>query len=459
MAPRALVSSSEYPARVEALRAAYAGLPAGAPVRLRKRTSNLFRPRADAGSTLDASWFDGVLAIDPRARTADVLGLTTYEDLVAATLPYGLMPLVVPQLKTITLGGAISGVGIESTSFRSGCPHESVLEMDVLTGDGRVLTVTPTNEHQDLFRGFPNSYGTLGYALRLRIELEQVKPYVRLRHVRFESARAAAETIERITTDRAYEGERVDFLDGTWFTPSELYLTLGSFADQAPYTSDYTGQRIFYRSIQQRAEDWLTVGDYLWRWDTDWFWCSRAFGAQHPAIRRVWPRRWRRSDVYWRLIALNRRFGVSARLDRRRGRPEQEEVIQDIEVPADRLAEFLDFLHERTGIQPVWLCPLRQRDPAARWDLYQLDPETTYVNIGFWSTASLPPGRDDGWHNRAIEQKVTELDGRKSLYSTSFYPPDEFWASYGGPTYEVLKKTYDPGGRLLDLYTKTVRRG
>src|SRR5690348_995819 len=205
MDPRArvLVSSSEYPARVRALQAAYAALPAQAPVRLRKRTSNLFRPRAAAAGTgtLDASWFDGVLAIDPAARTADVLGLTTYEDLVAATLPYGLMPLVVPQLKTITLGGAVSGVGIESTSFRSGCPHESVLEIDVLTGDGRVLTATPTNEHQDLFRGFPNSYGTLGYALRLRIELEPVKPYVHLRHLRFDSPAEAAATIDTITAE------------------------------------------------------------------------------------------------------------------------------------------------------------------------------------------------------------------------------------------------------------------
>ena len=42
------------------------------------------------------------------------------------------MPLVVPQLKTITLGGAVTGLGIESTSFRHGLPHESVREMDVL---------------------------------------------------------------------------------------------------------------------------------------------------------------------------------------------------------------------------------------------------------------------------------------------------------------------------------------
>ena len=76
--------------------------------------------------------------------------MCTYEDLVAATLPYGLAPLVVPQLKTITLGGAVTGLGIESSSFRNGLPHESVLEMDILTGAGEMVTASPT-QHADLF--------------------------------------------------------------------------------------------------------------------------------------------------------------------------------------------------------------------------------------------------------------------------------------------------------------------
>ncbi len=452
------VKRSEYDARVAALRERLAGLPADAPVRLRKGTSNLFRPRAAAAGRLDAGGFDGVLAVDPAARTADVLGMTSYEHLVQATLPAGLMPLVVPQLKTITLGGAVTGLGIESTSFRSGCPHESVLELDVLTGDGRVVTATPDGEHQALYRGFPNSYGTLGYALRLRIELEPVSRFVRLRHLRYPDAASCAEAIGAICAAGSHDGEPVDFLDGTWFSPAECYLTLGSFTDTAPSTSDYTGQQVYYRSIQRHREDWLTTHDYLWRWDTDWFWCSRAFGAQHPVGRRLWPRRWRRSDVYWRLLALERRLGVKRRMDRRRDAVDREEVVQDVQVPVDRLPEFLEFLHARTGIQPVWLCPLRARDPGASWDLYPLDPATTYVNVGFWSSVPLPPGRRDGWHNRAIEEKVAEFGGHKSLYSTAFYPPEEFWATYGGPAYEVLKKTYDPAGRLLDLYAKTVQR-
>lgn len=191
-----------------------------------------------------------MISVDAAAKTADVAGMCTYENLVAATLPYGLAPKVVPQLKTITLGGAVTGLGIESTSFRNGLPHESVLEIDILTGDGEIITATPTNDYADLFYGFPNSYGTLGYSVRLRIELEEVAPYVALRHVRFTDLSALQETMDAIVTDRSYDGERVDYLDGTVFSADEAYLTLGRQTDEPGSVSDYTGMDIYYRSIQ-----------------------------------------------------------------------------------------------------------------------------------------------------------------------------------------------------------------
>jgi FAD/FMN-containing dehydrogenase len=441
-----------YDALVAQLQAQYAALPAGAPVRLGKRTSNLFRTRAASSAPrLDVSGFSGVISVDTAARTADVLGMTTYEDLVDALLPYNLMPLVVPQLRTITLGGAVTGVGIESSSFRNGTPHESVLEMDVLTGDGRIVTCSRT-ENPDLFFGFPNSYGTLGYALRLRIELEQVKPYVELRHVRCGSIEDAAETMKRVCLS-----QEADFVDGTWFSPTEVYVTLGSWSDTAESVSDYTGMDIYYRSIQTKQADTLTVKDYLWRWDTDWFWCSRAFGAQNPRYRRFIPRKYKRSDVYWKLVAFEKKHRWKTRWDLRKGLPPREDVVQDVEVPVDRLADFMEFFASEVGMEPVWLCPLQQRDPDVVWDLYAFDPQTLYVNVGFWGTVAMKPGQDDNAHNRAIERKVDELGGRKSLYSTSFYDPDHFWELYNGPAYDVLKKTYDPDGRLLDLYAKTVQ--
>ena len=428
--------------------------PPGTRVRLAKKTSNLFRFRSPSrGIELDATPFSRVLSVDPVARVADVGGMTTYEDLVDATLRHGLMPLVVPELKTITLGGAVAGVGIESSSFRNGLPHESVLEVEVVTGDGRVVTATPDGEHADLFRGLPNSYGTLGYALRIKIELQPVKRFVHLKHERFDEAKLAAERIAELV---AAPGS-VDFLDGVAFEPGEIVLTLGTFTEEAPYASDYTGAEIYHRSVRSRSEDFLTARDYIWRWDTDWFWVANALGLQNPLVRSLWPRRWRRSDVYRRLIALDERAGFSRGLDRIRNRPKTEKVIQDVEVPVDRMPEFLEFLDRQTHQRPVWLCPFRTRDGASTWPLFPLDPTQAYVNIGFWGTAPLPRGAYDGFHNRSIELEVARLGGAKSLYSTSYYDPDMFYELYGGERYRELKSKYDPDGRLLELYDKVVR--
>ncbi len=429
----------------------FAALPAAAPVRLAKRTSNLFRGRAALSAGLDVSGLAGVIEVD--GDVAEVQGMCTYEHLVEVTLAHGRIPLVVPQLRTITLGGAVSGLGIEATSFRSGLPHESVLEMDVLTGAGELVTTKPGD---DLFDAFPNSYGSLGYATRLRIELEQVPGHVALRHVPFADARALTHAVARIVEERAWDGERVDGLDGVAFAPGELYLTLARWTDEPGPTSDYVGQQVFYRSVQRRGTDRLTMLDYLWRWDTDWFWCSRAFGAQHPLVRRVWPRRLRRSDVYWRLVALDRRFGIGDRLDRRAGRPQGERVVQDVEVPVDRLAEFLRWFDREVGMRPVWLCPLRLRD--REWPGYPLTLRTTYVNVGFWGVVSVGPEAPQSPRNRAIEDKVSELGGHKSLYSEAFYDRDDFDRLYGGTELARVKAAHDPDDRLTSLYDKVVRR-
>ncbi|WP_084510966.1 FAD-binding oxidoreductase [Nocardia lijiangensis] len=457
-------------AGVDRLLASYRAIPADANVRLAKKTSNLFRARAETTAPgLDVSGLTAVIAVDENARTADVAGMTTYEDLVAATLPYGLAPLVVPQLKTITLGGAVTGLGIESTSFRSGLPHESVLEMDVLTGAGELITARPDGEHADLFRGFPNSYGTLGYTVRLKIELEPVLPYVALRHVRFRDLPELEAAIVRIMDEKSYDGERVDYLDGVVFTADESYLTLGRQTDEPGPVGDYTGMDIYYRSIQHDSaepkRDRLTIHDYLWRWDTDWFWCSRAFGTQNPKIRRFWPKRYRRSSFYWKLVALDRKYDIGDKLEARKGNLPRERVVQDIEVPVERTADFVEWFLREIPIEPIWLCPLRLRDtgapaaPSGRpWPLYPIEPDRTYVNVGFWSAVPTVPGQREGAANRAIERTVTDFDGHKSLYSDAFYGKDEFAALYGGETYTELKKRYDPDQRLLDLYSKAVQR-
>jgi FAD/FMN-containing dehydrogenase len=168
------------------------------------------------------------------------------------------------------------------------------------------------------------------------------------------------------------------------------------------------------------------------------------------------PRRYLRSDVYRRIVGFDRRHQLSDRIGRLWRAPATEAVIQDVEIPIDKLGEFLSFCHAEIGVLPVWLCPVQTRDER-HWPLYPMDPATVYVNVGFWATVPMREGEPDGTRNRLIERTVTELGGHKSLYSTSFYSSEEFSLLYNGDHYQKLKRRYDPRGRMPDLYDKCVR--
>jgi len=424
----------------------------GAKLGLRKDTSNLFRdPERTSRQRLDVRNFDHVIAVDAKAKLIVAEGMTTYEDLVAATLACGVLPPVVPELKSITLGGAAAGIGIEASSFKYGLVHESLIEFDVLTGGGRILTCRADNEQRDLFFGFPNSYGTLGYALKLTIGAIAAKPYVELRHRRFADADTCFAALEQECRGGA------DFIDGVAFGPGQLYLTTGRFVESAPYVSDYTFERIYYRSIREREIDYLSVHDFIWRWDTDWFWCSKNVGAQVPWIRRLYGRKRLGSRTYQRVMRWNSRWRITALLNRVRG-GYAESVIQDVDIPIANAPAFLSYFQREIGIEPMWICPLLGTESAGRFPLYPLRPHALYVNFGFWDVLRRPTHFEAHHFNRRIEAKVAQLGGIKSLYSDSFYDRSSFDRIYGGDTYRALKAKYDPKGDFPELYDKCVSR-
>lgn len=421
-------------------------------IRLEKTTSNLFRTRSQSSAAkLDVRSLNRVISVDENRQIVDVEGMTTYADLADACLAHNCMPLVVPQLKSITIGGAVSGIGIESTSFRYGLPHETINRMDILLPSGEVVDCSPDNEYSDLFFGIPNSYGTLGYILKLEARTQPVKPYVELEHIRFTDIndyfRAVGEACQ----------SDVDFVDGSIFDTDEMYLTLGRFRNEAPYTSDYTWLKMYFRSIRERKQDFLTVRDYIWRWDTDWFWCSKNLFVQNLPMRLMLGRNRLNSVSYQKVMRWNNRVGLTEKINRLLNK-QPEGVIQDVDIPIEQAAEFLRFFLEEIGIRPVWMCPIGGHDLSQNFPLYPLHGSGLFVNFGFWDTVSNPQHHATGHFNRKIEAKVTELGGIKSLYSDSYYDENRFWDIYNGEQYRELKQKYDPQERLKDLYQKCVLR-
>ena len=420
------------------------------PLRLKKRTSsNLFRyvPRGESGGMLDLADFDHVLDVDRAARALEVEGLATYEAIVDRTLRHGLAPLITPELKHITIGGATVGIGIESNGFRHGFVHDGLLEAEILLADGRIVVCTADNDYADLFRALPNSYGTLGYILRARIRLMPAAACVHLHTSVFSEPGAYLEAM-RAATGRA----DVDFIESLIFARDRLYLTLSRFVAHAPATADIVHKQIFYKLLAHEGDVYLTAKDYLFRYDPDWFW-NLPETAPYQLFRRLAPASLRNSGFYKRYTQLKRRMlrGLPQR-------PQDEEpLIQDWEVPWDRAEEFLRHAldHVDLGGKPWITTPIRALSSPT---LYPVRPGTLYFNLGCYCYVKKRPDQGDYYATRLLDRKCFELGGIKMLYSSTFLDEAEFDRIYNGAGYRAIKRKYDPDGALGTLYQKCVLR-
>jgi FAD/FMN-containing dehydrogenase len=113
----------------------------------------------------------------------------------------GVMPTVVPQLKTITLGGAVAGVGIESSSHRHGLVHDGMLELDVLLGDG---AWSPARRRTSIaISSSASRIPTARSATRCACGRKPipVKTFVHLRHVPFHLLRELQKVLDAKSED------------------------------------------------------------------------------------------------------------------------------------------------------------------------------------------------------------------------------------------------------------------
>jgi FAD/FMN-containing dehydrogenase len=263
-----------------------------------------------------------------------------FEDLVVATLRYGMVPIVVPELSTITLGGAVSGCSIESMSFRYGGFHDTCVEYEVITARGDVLQCTPSNANSLVFQMMHGSFGTLGIIAKLTFRLVPAKSYV---HVEYEKYTTLSEY--RAAIWRHFKSVDIDFMDGIIHSPSEYVLSVGRFVDRAPYTNRYDWLKVYYRSTRERSEDYLATPDYLFRYD-------RGVTNVHPKsfVGRLFLGKVMDSGATLRLADK-----LSWLLD-----DDRPTVVLDVFLPLSKVNDFLVWYERELGHFPLWCVPYKR---------------------------------------------------------------------------------------------------
>ena len=132
-----------------------------APLALDSHTSNILRSfdYKQKAKSLGLKVLNQMIAINPETQTALVEPRVTMEQLHHEVFKQGYIIPVLPEFKGITVGGAINGAAIESSSFRDGQFNDICLGYEILTGNGTVIWASPTH-HAELFYAIPGSYGS-----------------------------------------------------------------------------------------------------------------------------------------------------------------------------------------------------------------------------------------------------------------------------------------------------------
>lgn len=422
------------------------------PLRVKKKTiSNLFRydgRRQTDSRLIDLSGFNQPLYLDPSSQTLEVQGLTTFEQIVDFVLPHGLLPIITPELKHITVGGATVGIGIETNSFRYGFVHDHVLEAEVLLPDGSVI-ICNAKDNTDLFFGLPNSYGTLGYILRATLKLHPVKPFTALSTKRYGNVPSFVAAMGKAAKD-----PNNDYLESLAYAKDELYLTTVRHTDQPKNLISIYGPTIFYKEISKTGAFSLTTMDYMFRYDPEWFWAM----PDSPAVnlfRKNAPKSIRNSSFYARYAAWQNRLSTKLPF-LQNNNDDLELLIQDWELPWDHAEALLSFAFDNLDLdgRPLMSAPVATPGKATS---YPMRPNQMYLNLGSYSFVKKHPNKPPYYHTKIMDDFTFTHNGIKMLYSSTFLSEKEFNQIYNIESYSKLKAKYDPKGLLPTLYEKTVR--
>ena len=149
------------------------------------------------GVLVDTSAFRTIHEIDEAGETATVDGGVVWRDLVRATVARGLVPRVLTNNLNVAVSGTLSMAGLGVASFRYGTQADNVLELEVVTGTGEIVTCS-REERRDLFDVARCGLGQFGIITRAKVRLRRCKDRVRKYYLLYDDLGILMEDTSRV---------------------------------------------------------------------------------------------------------------------------------------------------------------------------------------------------------------------------------------------------------------------
>jgi len=409
------------------------------PVSLKKKAVSHEVPKPSdkrhSDEKIDLSDLNEILYINTEKRICIAEPGVTFIDLVTATMKYGLVPIIVPELKTITIGGAIAGCSIESMSYQHGGFHDTCLEYEIITAKGDVLICTPDNKNNLLFQMVHGTFGTLGIISKLKFKLIPAKPSVKVTYEKYNNIEDYKSAIWG-----HYENKDVDFMDGIIHSPTEYVLSVADFVDEAPYTHNYDWMRIYYLSTKKRKEDYLKTPEYFFRYD-------KGVTNVNPKsfLGRFFFGKFINSTRTLKLVEKFRRFIPSDKIP----------ITVDVFIPFSKVSNFMEWYKKEVNHFPLWCVPykfVREYEWVSA-DFLHKTKDKLILDLAIYGMKK----KGDKNYYKIIEDELMNIGGIKTLISSNYYSESDFWKIWNKENYDKVKGRTDPNNIFRDLYTKTCR--
>lgn len=396
---------------------------------------------------VNTSDLTAILEVDVDAKQIVIEPGVTMEQLVREMRPYGFYPPVLTEFRHMSWGGAVIGLGGESSSIHHGFLHESVLEYEVIDGKGDVRVVTRETSEGAVWNAIPGSYGALGLVTSIRIQCVDRKPLVKCVYEWHHDA----ESLIKWWSEKDWEG--VDFVDAIAVSSTKFCAIYGIEADPASLTTKecWTQSPSFasdssmwyYNHVlnkQSGETEYLTFEDYVFRWDR---------GAFFNASMRMEPTLWNRW-MYGSHLSTKKLYERARRktvIER-----ESRKMNQDMMVPITKLWDFLKKNDATHRSYPMWLLPMRSKHDDGLFTFPLKD--ALYVDVGTYGYSEKQPF-DFVQENRALERALRVDKGIKCLWNQGYYTENEFWDSYDKTLYDTAREKMFAANRFQDVWRKT----
>ena len=365
--------------------------------------------QAEAGVVIDSRSLNAVRVRTPHSADAQ---LGAFWSAVAdATLPKGLTPRLFPGtcLALITVGGTLSAGGIGIMSPHYGALVDNVTDLDVVTGDGRLVTCSPERE-SELFDMVLAGQGQCGVIVRAGLPLMPAPTYVVLHELTYTDLDAYLTDQLRLASEGHFDGQRGQLLrdqSGTW----SFVIEIGKFFNP-PNEPNIRALEGGLRFASAAAAVRMTYHDYLFRFETRGG--VAAAGPPSPFI------------TMWIPASATRTY-----LDN----------ILSLTPEAAALVRF-------QGVEQFGCYPLNTR--CFKRPLFKVPSEEQVFAL--WLFRSVKAGDEAALSallasNRELLAKMTAVGGKRYAPYSMVISPAEWQAHYGPevwPRFVAAKAKYDP---------------